>query len=88
MDNNDVDQEEFLKYLNFDYEDEDCAVFSAPTRNYSTHVIFDDDDDIIELANYPTEVEFSDSDQKPTLQWQPKYGFSFRASATYPPKRS
>ena len=48
---------------------------STPARNYSTHVTFDGDDDIIELANHLTEVEFSDSDQEPMLQWQPEYGF-------------
>jgi len=44
MDNNDVDEEDFYEYLNFNYEDE--------------------------LGNDLTQVEFSDSDQEPTLQWQ------------------
>ena len=77
VENNDVDKEEFYKYLDFDHEDEDCAISSTPARNYSTHVTFDDDDDIniIELANYLAEVEFSDSNQEPKLRWQPEYGF-------------
>ena len=60
-------------------EDEDCAI-STSTRNYPTHgtcVTFDDDSDIIELANYLAEVIFSDSDQEPTSHWQPEYVFSF-----------
>jgi len=68
MDNNDVDEEEFYKYLNFDHENEDWA-------------------NIIELADYLTELEFSESDQEPPLQWQPEYGFSLRSSATYHPKK-
>ena len=62
MDNNDVDEEDFYKYLELEHEDEDCAI-SSSARNYPTHatrVTFDDDDDIIELANYLTGVEFSD----------------------------
>jgi hypothetical protein len=35
----------------------------------SSNVTFDDDDDIIELANYLTKVGVSDSNQEPTLQW-------------------
>jgi len=62
MDNNDVDEEEFYKCLEFEHED-------TSARNYSTRVIFDDHDDIIELANYLTEIEFSASDQEPTLKW-------------------
>jgi len=60
MANNDVDEEDFYKHLEFEHEDEGCAV-STPARNYPTHatrVTFDDDD--VELANYLTEVEFSD----------------------------
>jgi hypothetical protein len=75
MDNNDVDQEEFLKYLEFEHED--CAI-STRARNYSTHVSF-----IIELTNYLTEVEFS----YPTKSLRCS-GFSLRSSATYHPKRS
>jgi len=86
MDNNDIDEEDFYKYLEFEHEDEDCTIFTSarnhPTR--ATHVTFDDDDDIIGLANYLTEVEFSDSDQEPTLQWQPEYGFSLRRLLTTP----
>ena len=77
MDSHDVDEEEFYKYLDFDHED---AISSTPPRNHST---FDDDDDIIELANYLTEAEFS-----PTLLWQPECDFSLRSSATYHSKRS
>jgi len=90
MDNSDVDEEDFYKYLEFEHEDQDCAI-SLSARNYPTHatrVTFDDDDGIIEPANYLTEVEFSDSDQEPTLQWQPEYGFPLRSSATYHPKIS
>jgi hypothetical protein len=72
MDNNDVDEEEFYRYLESEHEDEDWAI-STSARNYSSHVSSDDDDDIIELANDLTELEFSDSDQDPTLQWQPEY---------------
>jgi len=64
MENNDVDEEDFYKYLACEHEDEDCAI-SMSARNYPTHatrVTFDDDDNIIEFANYLTEVEFSDSD--------------------------
>jgi hypothetical protein len=50
-------------YLDCGHEDEDCTISSTPARNYSTHVTFDDD--FIELANYVTEVDFSDSDQEP-----------------------
>jgi hypothetical protein len=78
MDNNDVDEEEFYKCLEFEHED-------TSARNYSTRVIFDDHDDIIELANYLTEIEFSASDQEPTLKRQSEYGF-LRSSATYHPK--
>ena len=73
MENNDFYEEDSYKFLDFDHEDEDCAISSTPARNFSTHVTFDD---IIELSNYLTEVEFSDSDQEPTLQWQSEYGFS------------
>jgi hypothetical protein len=65
MDNNDVDQEEFYKNLDFEDEEEDCTISSTPAGNYSTHATFHDDDDIIEHANYLTEVELSDSDQEP-----------------------
>ena len=57
MENNDVDEEDFLKYLEFEHEDEDCAI-STSGRNHPTHatrVTFDDDDDIIELTNYLTD---------------------------------
>jgi len=90
MDNNDVGEENLYKYLEFEHEDEDCAI-STSSRNYPTHatrVTFDDDDDIIKLANYLTEAEFSDSDQEPTSHWQPEYGVSLRSSTTYHPKRS
>jgi hypothetical protein len=46
----------------------------------------DGDEDIIELADYLTEVEFSDSYQEPSLQWQPEHGFSFRSSALTTPR--
>jgi len=54
---------------------------STSARNYSTHAtrVTFDDDDIIELANYLTDVKFSHSDQEPTLHWQPEYGFSLRS---------
>ena len=81
MEDNDLDEEEF------EHEDEDCAI-SPPARNYSTHVSFHTDDDIIEPANCLTEVDFADSDQEPTLQWQPEYWFTLRSSATYHLKRS
>jgi len=90
MDNNVVDEEDFYKYLEFEHEDEDCAI-STSARNYPTHatrVTLDDDDGIIELADYLTEVEFPDSPQEPTLQWQPEYGFSLPSWATYHPKKS
>ena len=86
MNSNDVDEEDFYKHLEFEQEDEDCAI-STSARNYPTHatrVTIDDDDDIIELTNYLTEVEFSES----ILQWQHEYGFSWRSSATYHPERS
>jgi hypothetical protein len=88
MDNKDVDEEDFYKYLEFEREDEECAI-STSARNYptrTTRVTFDDDDDIIELTNYLTEVEFSDSDQEPTSHWQPEYGFSLPSSATHHPE--
>jgi len=65
-------------YLEFEHEDEDCAISTS-----ATPVTFDD---IIELANYLAGVEFSDSDQEPTLQWQSEYGFSLRSLATYHPQ--
>jgi hypothetical protein len=67
MENNDFYEEDSYKFLDFDHEDEDCAISSTRARNYSTHVTVDDDD-IIELANYLTDADFSDSDQEPTLQ--------------------
>ena len=36
MDNNVVDEEDFYKYLEFEHEDEDCAI-STSARNYPTH---------------------------------------------------
>ena len=90
MDNNDVDEYEFYKYLKFEHEDENNAI-STTARNYSTHgtrVTFDDDDGIIELSNYLSEVKFPVSDQQPTLQWQTEYGFSLRSSANNHHKRS
>ena len=47
MDNNEVVEEEFHEYFDFGHGDEDCAIY----------------DDMIELATYLAEVEFSDSDQ-------------------------
>ena len=78
IDRNHVDEEDFYKYLEFEHEDEACAI-STSARNYSTHgthVTFDGDDDIFKQVNYLIEVEFSDSDQGPTSYWQPEYGFS------------
>ena len=61
MDNNDVDEEDFYKYLEFEHEDKDRAIFTSARNHptYGTGGTFDDDDD--------TEVEFSESDQEPTL---------------------
>ena len=61
MDHNDVDEEDFYKYLEFEHEDKDRAIFTSARNHptYGTGGTFDDDDD--------TEVEFSESDQEPTL---------------------
>jgi len=45
MDNNVVDEEDFYQHLEFEHEDEDCAI-STSARNYPTHatrITFDDD---------------------------------------------
>ena len=45
VDNNDVNEEDFYKYFEFEHEDEDCAI-STSARNYPSHgtrVTFDDD---------------------------------------------
>ena len=69
------------KCLEFENEDEDCAI-SSSARNYPTHgtrVTFDDDDGIIEHANYLTEVES-------TLQWESGYGFSLQSRQRTTPR--
>jgi hypothetical protein len=38
MENNEVDEEEFYKYLALDFDHEDCAIPFIPARNYSTNV--------------------------------------------------
>ena len=43
LDKKDVDEEKFYKYLDFEQEEEDCAINSTPARSYSTYVTFDDD---------------------------------------------
>ena len=78
MNNNDVDEEEFYKYLEFEHEDEDCTI-STFARNYSTHVIG--------LANYLTEVEFSDPRPSACVAVATRARFFLRASATCQHKR-
>jgi len=65
VNNNEVDEKEFYKHLEFgheDHEDEDCVITFMPARNYSTNVTFDG--------------EFPDSGQEPTFQCQPSRGRS------------
>jgi len=46
------------------------------TKTAPTHVTCDDVDDIIELANYPSEVEFSDSNKSLRCMENKSFGYN------------
>ena len=87
MDNNDVDEEDFYKKLEFEHEDEDLSPEEITLLMLLVFPLMT----MVMSSASPTalnEVEFSDTDQEPALQWQPEYGFPLRSSSTYHLKRS
>ena len=67
---NEVDEEQFFKHLEFgheDHEDENCSISSTPWKTTVLTLLVN----IIELDNNITVVQVSDSDQEPTRHGNP-----------------